>query len=315
MTKRLAVVMDPIESINYKKDSTLAMLWAAQDRGWSLSYITKDKLYSHQGQAFAHACPLTVERNPESWYSKGEYQEYRLKDFDVVLMRLDPPFNMDYIYITHLLELAQQQGTLVANNPKSLRLLSEKLSTNLFPELTPISLVTQSQTRLRAFLEQHQDIIVKPLDGMGGTGIFRVQAGDKNTGVIFETATQLEQQRVMAQKYIPEISAGDKRILMINGKPVDYALARIPADGENRGNLAAGGTGKGVPLSEQDKKICKIVGPWLQEQDIGFAGLDVIGNYLTEINVTSPTCIRELDQQFDLNIAAQYIDFLAEKLA
>lgn len=315
MSIRLAVVMDPIESINYKKDSTLAMLWAAQDRGWSLYYITKEQLYSREGQAVAHACPLTVKRDPQDWFEKGDYAEYSLSDFDIVLMRLDPPFNMDYIYITHLLELAQKQGTLVANNPQSLRLLSEKLSTNLFPELTPVSLVTQSEERLRAFLNEHQDIIVKPLDGMGGSGIFRIKQGDKNTGVILETVTQLGQTRVMAQRFVPDISAGDKRILMINGEPVSHALARIPAAGENRGNLAAGGTGKGLLLSDNDKRICKIIGPWLREQDIGFAGLDVIGNYLTEINVTSPTCIRELNDQFKLDIAGDYMDFLATKLA
>ncbi len=315
MSRKLAVVMDPIESINYKKDSTLAMLWAAQDKGWSISYITKDNLYSHKGQAKAYCCPLTVHRDPDHWFDKGEYNDTSLNEFDIVLMRLDPPYNMEYIYITHILELAQKQGVLLANNPKSLRLISEKLSTAHFPELAPESLVTQSQERLRDFLALHNDIIVKPLDGMGGSGIFRVQSGDKNTGVILETITQLNQRKVMAQKYIPEIKQGDKRILMINGKPVPYALARIPDAGENRGNLAAGGTGKGLALSDNDKKICSIVGPWLRKRDVGFAGLDVIGNYLTEINVTSPTCIRELNQQFDLDIGGQYMDFLAESLA
>lgn len=307
--------MDPIEAINYKKDSTLAMLWAAQDRGWNIDYITKENLYSHKGQARAYCCSLNVHRNADHWFNKGEYKDCALNDFDIVLMRLDPPYNMEYIYITHILELAHQQGVLVANNPQSLRIISEKLSTGHFPELAPESLVTQSQTRLRAFLDMHKDIIVKPLDGMGGSGIFRVQIGDKNTGVILETITQLDQRKVMAQQYIPEIKQGDKRILMINGEPVPYALARIPDAGENRGNLAAGGTGKGIPLSDNDKHICSIVGPWLREQQVGFAGLDVIGNYLTEINVTSPTCIRELNDQFDLDIAGQYMDFLAEKLA
>lgn len=315
MPKRLAVVMDPIERIHYKKDSTLAMLWAAADKGWSLFYITQENLYAENGQARAYACPLKVYRNEQNWFRLGDYSEYAVGEFDVILMRLDPPYDMGYIYTTHLLELAEQQGAWVANNPKILRQVSEKLTINLFPELITDTLVTASQARIKAFYQQHQDIIVKPLDGMGGSGIFRIAPGDKNAGVIIETVTQLGTETVMAQKTIPEITAGDKRILMINGTPVPYALARIPAADENRGNLAAGGTGKGVALSEQDKAICAQVGPWLQANNIGFAGLDVIGNYLTEINVTSPTCIRELNAQYDLDIAADYIDFLASQLA
>ncbi len=311
----IAIVMDPIESINYKKDSSLAMLWAAQDRDCELYYITKDQLYSIKGEARANCCSLKVFRDANKWFEKGEYKDRALSDFDVILMRLDPPYDMEYIYITHLLELAQQHGTLIANNAQSLRLCSEKLSTGLFPDLCPESLVTNSQERLREFVNKHKDIIVKPLDGMGGTGIFRVQENDKNTGVILETITQLNQRTVMAQKYIPEIKDGDKRILMINGEPVPYALARIPGAGENRGNLAAGGTGQGLALSEHDKHICSIVGPWLRENKVGFAGLDVIGEYLTEINVTSPTCIRELNEQFNLDIAGDYIDYLLETLA
>ncbi|PPC74046.1 glutathione synthase [Pokkaliibacter plantistimulans] len=310
----VGVVMDPIQAINYKKDSSLAMLVAAQERGWQLHYMEQKDLYSRDGQSMAVMRPLKVVYDPEHWYELGEVVHRPLSDMQVILMRKDPPFDNEFIYSTYLLEQAETQGTLVVNKPQSLRDCNEKVFATQFPQLTPPVLVSRRADLLRAFLGEHQDVIYKPLDGMGGSAIFRVRAGDPNLNVILETLTAFGKQQIMAQKFIPEISAGDKRILMIDGVPVDYCLARIPSQGETRGNLAAGGRGEGRPLSERDRYIAEQVGPVLREKGLLFVGLDVIGDYLTEINVTSPTCIRELDNQFGLNIGAQLMDAIAAKL-
>lgn len=313
VTLKLGVVMDRIESITPYKDSTFAMLLETQARGWPIFYMQQADLYLRHNQARATMKSLGVQDNSESWSEYGDDIDQSLDALDVILMRKDPPFNMDYIYTTYLLELAEKAGTLIVNKPQSLRDANEKLFTAWFPQCTPESLVTADADRIRAFLAEYKDIILKPLDSMGGTSIFRLRQGDENTNVIIEVMTRPGRHLIMAQRYIPEIEQGDKRILMINGEPVDYALARIPEAGEHRGNLAAGGSGVGQALSERDRWICQQVGPVLREKGLLFVGLDVIGDYLTEINVTSPTCIRELDKQFDLNISAQLMDVIAEK--
>jgi glutathione synthase len=313
-TLQLAVVMDPIGSIKIHKDSTFAMLLAAQTRGWQLFYMEQRDLSLRDGVCHARIRELRVEDNPAGWYQLGEAAEIPLHEMDVVLMRKDPPFDMEYIYTTYLLEAAENRGCFVVNRPRSLRDANEKLFTGYFPHCTPPTLVTRREDEIRAFHREHGDIILKPLGGMGGASVFRVAPNDANLGVIIETLTQHGGAYTMAQRYIPEITQGDKRILMIDGEPVPYALARIPAKGETRGNLAAGGRGEGTPLDEHDRWIAAQVGPELRAHGILFAGLDVIGDYLTEINVTSPTCIRELDAQFGLNIAGDLIDAIAVRI-
>lgn len=311
---RLAVVMDPIGSIHYEKDSTLAMLWEAAARGWTLYYLEQGDLYWHDGQARGRRRPLKVYRDPERWFELGAPEEAPLADHDVILMRKDPPFDLEYIYTTYLLEHAEAAGTLVVNRPASLRDANEKLYATWFPQCLPPTLVTSRRERLRAFWRTHTDIIVKPLHGMGGASVFRVAPHDPNASVIFETATEYDTRLVMAQRFLPEIAAGDKRILMIAGEPIPYALARIPAPGETRGNLAAGGSGVGQPLTARDRFLCDAVGPTLRQRGLLFVGLDVIGDYLTEINVTSPTCIRELDKLHGLNISARLFDTITAQL-
>lgn len=311
---QLGIVMDPISAINIKKDSSFAMLLAAQAKGWPLFYIEQSDLFLSQGVARATVRPLTVIENNKHWYELGETKTVALSELDVVLMRKDPPFDMEYIYSTYLLEQAQSAGVLIVNNPQSLRDANEKLFTAWFPECCPDTLVTRQDSLIRDFYKTHGDIILKPLDGMGGASIFRIKEQDPNLSVIIETLTEHGQKSIMVQRYIPDIVEGDKRILMIDGEPVPYALARIPADGETRGNLAAGGRAEGRPLTERDRWICQQVGPKLREKGLIFVGLDVIGDYLTEINVTSPTCIRELDQQFGLNIAGDLMDSIQQHL-
>ena len=311
---QLGIVMDPISAINIKKDSSFAMLLAAQAKGWPLYYIEQSDLFLSQGVARATVRPLTVIENNKQWYELGETKTVALSELDVVLMRKDPPFDMEYIYSTYLLEQAQSAGVLIVNNPQSLRDANEKLFTAWFPECCPDTLVTRQDSLIRDFYKTHGDIILKPLDGMGGASIFRIKEQDPNLSVIIETLTERGQKSIMVQRYIPDIVEGDKRILMIDGEPVPYALARIPADGETRGNLAAGGRAEGRPLTERDRWICQQVGPKLREKGLIFVGLDVIGDYLTEINVTSPTCIRELDQQFGLNIAGDLMDSIQQHL-
>ncbi|MCO4756713.1 MAG: glutathione synthase [Oceanospirillaceae bacterium] len=314
MTIKIGIVMDPIEDINFKKDSSLAMLWAAQQKGWEIWYMEQQDLFSRDGKAKAMMAPLTVEMNPDDWFYRGEYKERDLSDLNVILMRKDPPFNNEFIYSTHLLEQAEREGTLVVNKPQALRDFNEKLFATQFPECCPPVLVTRREDLLRAFHAEHGDVIFKPLDGMGGAQIFHIREDGTNLGVIIETLTKYGTETIMAQKYIPEIKDGDKRILLVDGEAVPYALARIPMAGETRGNLAAGGTGEGRPLTERDRWICEQVAPRLKEQGLLFVGLDVIGDYLTEINVTSPTCIRELDNQFNLDIGMRLMDAIERKL-
>ncbi|WP_372864837.1 glutathione synthase [Spongiibacter sp.] len=314
MTIRLGVVMDPIEQINYKKDSTLAMLWAAGERGWQIDYITLTDLYLSNGLARAQVRSVTAFRDPERFYELGEARDIDLGELDVILMRKDPPFDNEFLYATHILEQAERQGAWVVNRPQSLRDCNEKLFALQFPQCTPTQLVSRDPARLRAFHREHGDVVMKPLDGMGGSSIFRLRPDDANVSVIIETLTNHGRTMTMAQRYLAEISAGDKRILLIDGEPVDYCLARIPAAGESRGNLAAGGTGRAQPLSDRDRWIAAQVGPAAREKGLLFVGLDVIGDSLTEINVTSPTCIREIDDQFGTDIAGQLMDAIAAKL-
>jgi glutathione synthase len=310
----LGIVMDPIAGISIKKDSSFAMLLAAQRRGWRLWYLEVGDLFLHQGLAQARVRRLAVQDDPVRWYDLGEEDTFPLARTDVVLMRKDPPFDMEYIYATYLLELAEAAGVLVVNAPQGLRDANEKLFTAWFPHCCPESLVTRDRTRMRSFLEAHGDIILKPLDGMGGASIFRVRAEDPNTNVIIETLTAHGRRFTMAQRFIPEITEGDKRILLIDGHPIPFALARYPAPGETRGNLAAGGRSAGVALSERDRWICAEVGETLRRKGLVFVGLDVIGDYLTEINVTSPTCLRELDALYGLDIAGQLMDAIERRL-
>jgi glutathione synthase len=314
MSRHIGIVMDPISAITIKKDSSFAMLLAAQAKGWSLYYMEQQDLFLDQGIVSAEMKPLRVFEDTEKWYEVDESQTRPLADLDAILMRKDPPFDMEYIYSTYLLEQAQAAGVLIVNNPRSLRDANEKLYTAWFPQCCPPTLVTRQKHLIREFHQQHKDIILKPLDGMGGASIFRVKQNDPNLSVIIETLADHGKKSVMVQKFIPEIIEGDKRILMINGEPIPYALARIPAEGETRGNLAAGGRAEGRPLTERDRWICQQVGPTLRKKGLLFVGLDVIGNYLTEINVTSPTCIRELDTQFNLNIAADLMNCIEQQL-
>ncbi|MDP5072108.1 MAG: glutathione synthase [Congregibacter sp.] len=315
MSIKLGVVMDPIAAISYKKDSTMAMLWAAQDRGWSLFYMEPGDLSLDQGAPLGRMAELQVHRNPEHWCDLGEASYRSLADLDVILMRKDPPFDNEYVYATYILEAAERLGTLIVNRCQSLRDCNEKVFATQFPDCCPPVLVSGDTAQLKAFHKTHGDVIFKPLDGMGGTSIFRVKEDDPNLNVILETLTGLNTQTIMAQRYLPEIKDGDKRILMIEGKPIPYGLARLPSQGETRGNLAAGGTGRAQPLSERDLWIAAQVGPSLVERGLMFVGLDVIGDYLTEINVTSPTCIREIDAAYDTNIAGQLMDAINTRLA
>ncbi len=314
MTRRIGIVMDPIEAINTKKDSSLAMLLAAQARGWQIFYMQQSDVFLRDGQVLASMAALTVQDDPYDWFQLGDAQIAPLHSLDAILMRKDPPFDMEYIYSTYLLEQAQAKGVLIVNDPQSLRDANEKLFTAWFPQCCPPTLVTRQKSLMREFQAEHGDIIIKPLDGMGGASIFRVMQGDPNFSVIVETLTENGSKSVMVQQYLPAIKDGDKRILLINGEPVPYALARIPADGETRGNLAAGGRAEGRELTERDHWICSQVGPKLREKGLLFVGLDVIGDYLTEINVTSPTCIRELDRLFNLDIAGDLMTAIEKQL-
>ena len=315
MSVRVGIVMDPIAGISYKKDSSLAMLLAAQDRGWTLFYMEQQDLYLNEGKARARMKPLKVFANPEKWFELDAETDTALSDLDVILMRKDPPFDMEFVYTTYLLEQAERDGVLIVNKPQSLRDCNEKLFATQFTQCTPPTVVSRRADVLREFAAEHGDVILKPLDGMGGTSIFRHRVGDPNLSVILETLTANGTQQIMAQGYLPAIKDGDKRILMIDGEPVPYCLARIPAAGETRGNLAAGGRGEARPLSDKDRWIAAQVGPTLREKGLLFVGLDVIGEHLTEINVTSPTCIREIDNAFGTNIGALLMDAIAAKLA
>ncbi len=308
MSLRLLVIMDPIESINIKKDSTFAVLLEAQARDWPITYAEQQDLYVRDGEAWARTRSLSVRENPDKWYFLEAEAVIRLTDADIILMRKDPPFDTEYIYTTYILELAATRGTIVVNSPAGLRDTNEKFSTSWFPQCCVPTLITRRLSELKAFLQTHGEIVVKPLDRMGGDSIFRITQDDRNANVILETLTSRESKTITAQRFIPEVSEGDKRILLIDGEPVPYALARIPPAGESRANLAVGGTGRGVALSQRDRWICSEVGPLMRRKGLIFVGLDVIGDYLTEINVTSPTGIRELDRSYQLNIAGQLLD-------
>ncbi len=314
MSKSLGVVMDPISSINYKKDTTLALLLAAQRRGYRLFYMEQQHLFLENGNPRAEVRPLKVIENPFKWYELGEGSSIPLEELDVVLMRKDPPFDSEFIYSTYILEAAERRGTLVVNKPQSLRDCNEKVFATEFPNCTPPLLVSRDQRRLKKFLAEHLDVVFKPLDGMGGTSIFRAKEGDQNVNVILETLTNNGHETIMAQKYLPEITTGDKRILVVDGEVIPFSLARIPATGEFRGNLAAGGQGLVQPLSDRDHWIAEQVAPALQAKGLIFVGLDVIGDYLTEINVTSPTCVREIDNAQNIGIGDQLVDAIDKRL-
>ncbi len=315
MKQTLGIVMDPIADINVHKDTSLALLLAAQQRGWQLIYMEMADLYLDHGTAMAQMRTLTVHDDPQHWFELQEKQSRPLAELDAILMRKDPPFDNEYIYSTYILEAAARQGTLVVNDPQSLRDCNEKIFATQFPQCCPPLLVSRNSQQLRDFHRQQSDVIFKPLDGMGGSGIFRCKEDDPNVGVILETLTNHDQHYIMAQRYIADISAGDKRILVIDGQAVPYSLARIPAQGETRGNLAAGGRGVAQPLSERDQWIVDQVAPSLIEKGLLFVGLDVIGDYLTEINVTSPTCAREIDKAYDTQIGDRLMLAIEKRLA
>ena len=315
---RLGIVMDPIHAIHFKKDSSLAMLWAAKAKGWDLFYMEPHHLFANQGVAMGNMAPLHIvdkdKSHADNFYQLGEFSQQPLSSLNVILMRKDPPFDNEFLYATYLLELAEQAGSLIINKPQSLRDCNEKFFATHFPQCCPDVLVARDPALLKAFHDAHQDVIFKPLDGMGGTSIFRAKFDDPNVNVILETLTNYGQQQIMAQKFLPDIKDGDKRILMINGEPVSHVLARIPSSGETRGNLAAGGSGIAKPLTDRDRWICEQVAPTLKAKNLHFVGLDVIGDYLTEINVTSPTCIREIDDQTGSNIAEDLMGYIATLL-
>ena len=305
---KIGVVMDPIESINFKKDSTLAMMLEAQSRKHQLFYMTPDSLYINEKGAFAIVKTLQVMNDPTGWFDFKEEKQIKLSELDVILMRQDPPFNSNYIYNTYVLESAEKEGVLVVNKPSSLRDCNEKVFATEFPECCTPFLVTSDPNLLKSFIEDYSDTVVKPLDGMGGSSIFRLRYSDPNLNVILETITESFTTKVMIQTYIPEISDGDKRILLINGNPMDAAVARVPAEGELRGNLAAGASAVARSLTEKDLWICEQVGPKLKELGLVLVGLDIIGDYLTEINVTSPTCFREYESLCDIDVAYRFIE-------
>jgi len=315
-TLKIGVVMDPIDAITPKKDSSFAMLLEAERRSAEIHYFEQKDLRLLSGKAMGRSTLLHVSDDYDDyWFELGAEQDIELGGLDAILMRKDPPFDMEYVYTTYILDRAKLDGALIVNDPQALRNMNEKAYTAWFPECTPLTLITRSMNETKAFLSEHGRIVVKPLEGMGGRSIFVVNDGDKNANVIFETLTDYGKQFAMAQVYIPEIKLGDKRILLIDGEAVPHALARVPSDDDNRGNIVAGADARGQPLSERDLQICEHVGPVLRDAGVLFAGIDVIGDYLTEVNVTSPTGIRELDRQFDINIAGLLFDAIENKLA
>ncbi len=311
---RIGVVMDPIGGISPKKDSSLAMLLEAERRGAEIHYMRQQDLRLVAGEALAISRRLNVRDDERDWYTTGEASDIRLGDLDVILMRKDPPFDMEYVYTTYILERAEQAGALIVNKPQALRDMNEKAFTAWFPQCAPLTMITRSMPDMKAFLAEHGRIVVKPLEGMGGKSVFVVSREDRNANVIFETLTNNGARFAMAQVYLAEISEGDKRILLIDGEAIPYSLARIPPADDNRGNLVMGAVGEGRELTDREKWICGEVGPVLRDNGVIFCGIDVIGDYLTEINVTSPTGIRELDRIFDLNIAGSLFDAIEARL-
>jgi glutathione synthase len=312
---RLGVVMDPIDAIKYAKDSTLAMLLAAQSRSFELAYLEQSDLTLRDGIAFGRIRPLTVRADAEDWFTLGEPRVEKLGDLDAILMRKDPPFDTEYIYSTYILERAEEQGCLVVNRPQGLRDMNEKVYTAWFPQCCASTLITRDMKAMQAFLQEHGKVVCKPLDGMGGRSIFVLERGDKNMHVVLETLTENGHRYAIAQRYIPDIvETGDSRVLLIDGEPVPYALARIPSADDNRGNLAAGARGVGRPLNDRDRWLAAQIGPALSAKGMLFVGLDVIGGFVTEINVTSPTGIRELDKQFGIDIGDLLIQAVERRL-
>ncbi len=311
---KIAILMDDIANINPKKDSSLAMMLEAMRRGWHCYTFDTSDIFADTTGVYAHACQTTVTDSLDRWFEKQAPQIMALNAFDVILMRKDPPFDMSYIYSTYFLEQAEKQGVLVVNKPQSLRDANEKLFALNFPHCMPKTLITSNPAQINTFIEQQQTAIIKPLDGMGGRDIFKFEAGDSKINATVKRLTDSGNTPIMAQEFLPDIVKGDKRILLIDGKPIDYALARIPAKGNFKGNLAAGASGVGQPLSERDYWLCEQIAPTLKAKGLMFVGLDVIGDHITEINVTSPTCIRELDTQFNLNIAGVLFDAIKQKL-
>ncbi len=314
MPNSIAVIMDPISAINIAKDSTFAMLLEANKRNWNISYMEQKDIFAKNGRTFSKVSSIKVKDDFNNWFSLGESKILPLDQFDVILMRKDPPFDIDYIYTTLLLDQPFHKGSLVVNNPKSLRNINEKLAVNLFPGLCVPTIVTSKKEEIDKFIHEQKEVIIKPLDGMGGQSIFHIDGKDKNKNVILESLTLNEKKLVMVQRYIPEIAEGDKRILIIDGKPIPYALARIPQNDDPRGNLAKGALAKGVELNERDIFIVNSISAFLKKEGIIFAGIDVIGNFLTEINITSPTCIRELDKIFEINISEILFDCIEKKI-
>lgn len=311
---KVGIVMDPIQNILPGHDSSLALLWEAEARGWPLFYFEAPDLYLHDGQAYANSRPLKVFRDLKKWFAFEEPRNLALADLDLILIRNDPPFDQNYLYLTLMLEVAEQAGVLVVNKPRGLREINEKLAITHFPDCCPPTLVTQQIAQLKAFWKEQGDIVCKPLNVMGGQAVFRVQPEDTNANVIFETLTGRGARAVMAQRYIPEIKDGDKRIMLVNGEPLPQVLARVPQKGEWRGNVIAGAKPVVQPLTERDAWICRRLQPFLREQGIYFAGIDIIGDYLTEINVTSPSCIRELDHLAGINVSGLLFDFLKKEV-
>jgi glutathione synthase len=313
---RLAVVMDPIGDIKYAKDTTLAMLQAAQQRGHDLHYLTQSDLYLRDGLARGRASPLKVFADPDRWFELGDAVDVALGEFDVILMRKDPPFDMEFIYTTYILERAEAAGALVVNRPQGLRDMNEKVYTAWFPQFCAPTLVTRDMNAMAQFAAEFGRVVVKPLDGMGGKSIFVVDQQDKNLRVVFETLTGYGSRFAIVQKYLPQIvTGGDSRVLVIDGEPAPYALARMPSATDNRGNLAAGATGVARPLNDRDRELVAGIGPVLAAQGMLFVGLDVIGGYVTEINVTSPTGVREIDKKFGTDIAGTLIDAIDRRIA
>ncbi len=308
-------IIDPIESLSAYKDSSVAMMRSLLARGHEISYCLQGDLYILNGKVFTSAQAIDIPQDADLyqanwWQLKGEPKNCFLSDFDGVIMRKDPPFDLEYLYSTHLFDLAEEQGARIFNSGSAIRNHPEKLSIAEFPEYTAPTLVSNSMSRLRAFYEEHKDIVIKPLDGMGGAGIFRVKPNDANFAAMVEMLSNYGKESIMAQKFIPDITAGDKRILIINGEPIPYVLARIPKEGENRGNLAAGGRGVAQPINEHDKAMAKDIAKRLADRGLFLIGLDVIGQYVTEINVTSPTCFVEISEQTDFHVG----DYFAEQL-
>jgi len=311
---RLAVVMDPIENIHPEKDTTLALLLEAQRREYEITYLLPEGLRAEGGTALGRGHRLRVADSTSEWFALGEYVDEPLSTFDVILMRKDPPFDEEYIYLTYLLELAETAGTVVVNKPAALRDYNEKAAILKFPELAPPTLIARDLSSIRAFRRREGRIVVKPLNGMGGRGVFVLEEGDPNLSSVVETLTQGGREHVMVQRFLPEIADGDMRVLVVDGRAVPYLLARVPAEGESRGNLAAGGRGEPRPLGPHERRIAETIGPGLADAGLLFVGLDLIGGRLTEVNVTSPTCVRELDRAFGINIASELFDAVEARL-